>query len=222
MEISTATREQYEEPDGSQSSPPRGLLAWALEEQKKPDRTGKDEISVWWNTIFNRPDAMFRDKDITFNRRPSGKGRFAVRRPEVVTFAPALRDASLPKEAWLVSTSRAQRAAGCKCLVYVRQTGVHDIQKRLAKLLQETGLRVETLHPTVAPDKRSNWMKKYAAKIDVLVTNARLDEVGLNIVMFPTAVFYGLEASFYVLYQAMRRIWSPFVPRSRQVPIEKA
>ncbi len=47
VEMSAAMREQYEELDGSQSSPPRGLFAWALEEQKKPDKTGKGAISVW-------------------------------------------------------------------------------------------------------------------------------------------------------------------------------
>jgi len=41
----------------------------------------------------------------------------------------------------------------------------------------------------------------------MLITNARQVEVGLNLVMFPTAVFFELEVSFYVLYQAMRRIW---------------
>jgi len=214
--MSAAMREQYEELDGSQSKPPRGLLAWALEEQKKPDKTGKGAISVWWNTIFNRPDAMFRDEEVTFSRRLSGKGRFAIRRPEVVTFAPAVRDALLPKEAWLVAICRAQRAAGRKCLVYVRQTGGRDIQERLAKLLQEAGLRVEILRPTIAPDRRFDWMKKHAARIDVLITNPRLVEVGLNLVMFPTAVFFELEASFYVLYQAMRRIWRPFAP----LPVE--
>jgi hypothetical protein len=71
-----------------------------------------------------------------------------------VTFAPAVRDALLPKEAWLVNTCRAQRAAGRKCLVYIRQTGGRDIQERLAKLLQDAGLRVEILRPTIAPDKR--------------------------------------------------------------------
>jgi hypothetical protein len=64
----------------------------------------------------------------------------------------------------------------------------------------------------MGPDKRFDWMKKYAAKIDVLITNARLVEVGLNFVMFSTAVFFELEASFYMLYQVMRRIWRPFAP----------
>ncbi len=160
---------------------------------------------------------MFRDEEVTFNWRLSSKDRFAVRRPEVVTFVPAVRNAILAKEAWQVNTCRAKRATGRKCLVYVRQTGGGDIQERLAKLLQETGLRVEILRPTVAPDKRFDWMKKHAARIDVLITNARLVEVGLNLVMFPTAVFFELEASFYVPYQDMRRIWRPFAPLTVEI-----
>ncbi|MBA4398638.1 MAG: hypothetical protein C0396_02015, partial [Anaerolinea sp.] len=138
LEMSAAMREQYEELDGSQSSPPRGLLRWALEEQKRPDKTGKGAISVWWSTIFNRPNAMFRDDEIAFNRRLKGKGRFALRRREVITEADAIsgnmpKDGvlSLPKEEWLVDFCKTQRRAGRKTLVYVRQTGGRDIAQHL-------------------------------------------------------------------------------------------
>ncbi len=216
MQMSPAMRKQYSQLDGSHSNPPSGLLAWALNEQKQPDKSGKGAISVWWNTIFNRPDAMFRDEVVTFNRRIAGKGRFAIRRPEVIAQAPAIPDRVLPKEAWLMKMCQAQQVAGRKVLVYVRQTGERDIQERLADLLKGAGLRVEIMRPTIAPDRRFDWMKKHAGKLDVLITNARLVEVGLNLVMFPTAVFFEIEPSFYVLYQAMRRIWRPFAP----LPVE--
>ncbi len=216
LDMSPAMRKQYIQLDGSHSSPPSGLLAWALDEQKRPDKSGKGAISVWWNTIFNRPDAMFRDEVVTFNRRITGKGRFAIRRPEVIAQASAVPDRVLPKEDWLVKTCQTQRVAGRKVLVYVRQTGERDIQERLAGLLKNAGLRVEILRPTIAPDRRFDWMKKHAGKLDVLITNARLVEVGLNLVMFPTAVFFEIDPSFYVLYQAMRRIWRPFAP----LPVE--
>ncbi|MBL8080456.1 MAG: hypothetical protein JNM55_20970 [Anaerolineales bacterium] len=216
LQMSPAMRKQYSQLDGSQSSPPSGLLAWALNEQKRPDKSGKGAISVWWNTIFNRPDAMFRDKVVTFNRRIAGKGRFAIRRSEVIAQAPAVSDGVLPKESWLIKVCQAQHLAGRKVLVYVRQTGERDIQERLENLLKGAGLRVEIMRPTIAPDRRFDWMKKHAGKLDVLITNARLVEVGLNLVMFPTAVFYEIEPSFYVLYQAMRRIWRPFAP----LPVE--
>ncbi|MDO9128544.1 MAG: hypothetical protein Q7U34_01630, partial [Anaerolineales bacterium] len=215
LEMSAAMREQYEKLDGSQSSPPRGLLRWALEEQKRPDKTGKGAISVWWSTIFNRPNTMFRDDEIAFNRRLKGKGRFAVRRREVITEASAIAG-NMPKEEWLVDFCKTQRRAGRKTLVYVRQTGGRDIQERLAGLLQATGLRVEILRPNIEPNKRIGWMKRHAANIDVLITNAKLVQVGLNLVMFPTAVFFETDSSFYVLYQAMRRIWRPFAP----LPVE--
>ena len=96
--------------DGSQDSPPSGLLAWALEEQKREDKTGKGAISVWWSTIFNRPNAMFRNEQVVFHRRLKGKGRFAVRRPELVTEADVVSSGLLPKESWLMDTCRAQQA----------------------------------------------------------------------------------------------------------------
>ena len=111
---------------------------------------------------------------------------------------------------------RTERLAGRKSLVFIRQTGERDIQERLAELLRKAGLRELVLRPSVAPNKRIAWLKKRAGSIDVLLANARLVEVGLNLVMFPTAIFYELEANFYVLYQAMRRIWRPFAP----LPVE--
>ena len=75
---------------------------------------------------------------------------------------------------------------------------------------------MEILHPSIAPNKRIDWLKKQAGSVDVLLTNPKLIEVGLNLVMFPTAIFYEIEPSFYVLYQAMRRVWRPFAP----LPVE--
>jgi hypothetical protein len=216
LDMTPAMQAQYAELDGSQDSPPTGLLAWALEEQKREDKTGKGAISVWWSTIFNRPNAMFRSERVVFHRRLKGKGRFAVRRPELITEADAVSESLLPKETWLVDTCRTQRLAGRKSLVFVRQTGERDIQERLAELLQDAGLRVEILRPTIAPNKRIDWLKKRAGAIDVLLTNSKLVEVGLNLIMFPTAIFYEIEPSFYVLYQAMRRVWRPFAP----LPVE--
>jgi hypothetical protein len=102
----------------------------------------------------------------------------------------------LPKEIWLVDTCRGQQLAGRKSLVFVRQTGERDIQERLAELLQKAGPRVEILRLMIAPNKRIDWLKKRAGSIDVLLTNSKLVEAGLNLVMFPTAIFYEIEPSF--------------------------
>ncbi len=217
-EMTLEMRAQYEELDGSpkeRGQAPSGLLAWALEEQKK--ETGKGAIGVWWSTIFNRPNAMFRTDQVTFNRRLSGKGRFAKRSLEIVRDAPVITTAMLPKEEWLVNMAKAQKAAGRKVMVYVRQTGERDIQERLKGLLLAVGLRVEIMKPSLAPNKRIGWLQKNVGKFDILITNPRLVEVGLNLTMLPTAVFFEIDASFYTLYQAMKRIYRPFAPKPVQV-----
>src|SRR5579859_2985369 len=212
LQMTEAMQAQMAEADGS-GSPPQGLFRWALEEQKTP--TGKGAISVWLNTAFNRPDALFRPETVTFNRRLEGRGRFAVRQRETVLELDAVAEAGdlLPKESWLVKACQRERAQGRKMLVYVRQTGERDIQPHLSEVLSQHGLRVSILRPSLAPAKRATWLKTHAESMDVLLTNARLIEVGLNLTMFSTAAFFELEFSLYTAWQAMRRLYRPGAPK---------
>ncbi len=207
LDLTPAMRDQYARADGSAEK--NGLFAWAL--NRMEDEDGKGAISVWLNTALNRPDAMFRGEPVVFRPRVSGRGRFAIRRTEsVATFEPAAAAGEwLPKEEWTARTCLAELQLGRKTLVYVRQTGNRDIQERLAECLKARGLRVGVLRPSLAPEKRASWIKKHATEFDVLLTNARLIEVGLNLTMFSTGVFYELEWSLAIVWQAMRRLFRP-------------
>lgn len=208
--MSRAMEEQYAVADGSLAR--MGLFAWALARMKSDDGLGGGAISVWLNTALNRPDAMFRPETVWFRPRLSGHGRYAVYKEELVKTLPAVvtGDELLPKEQWLVNQCQAERAQGRKVLVYVRQTGEHrDIQGRIERVLETSGLRVGTLSPSIAPAKRGTWIKQNAGKFDVLLTNAKLVEVGLNLTMFSTAIFFEMEWSLYVIWQAMRRLYRP-------------
>jgi len=205
--LTLAMAEQIAEADGSQTEPPSGLLAWALNTQKEAD--GKGAISVWLNTALNRPDVMFRPEQVWFNRRLEGRGKYAVRRKELVAEFAAIDAGILPKEEWLAKTCQAEMQRGRKTLVYVRQTGTRDIQPRLAEILKGHGLRPAILRPTLAPAHRATWIKQNVGKMDVLLTNARLVEVGLNLTMFNTGIFFENEWSLYILWQAMRRLYRP-------------
>lgn len=206
---------QYAVADGSDTDPTSGLFKWAVETQKED--TGKGAISVWLNTALNRPDAMFRAEQVSFNRRHSGRGKWAVRSREAVRFFPKITDAWLPKEQWTAEQCLAELRAGRKTLVYVRQTGERDIQPRLQECLQAHGLRVGILKPSLAPAKRATWLKQHSHEWDVLLTNARLVQVGLNLVMFSTAIFFELEWSLAVIWQAMRRLYRPGAPKPVKV-----
>ena len=208
IKMSAEMKEQYQEADGSAAK--KGLFAWAMDEIKQEDGSGKGAISVWLNTALNRPDAMFREETVRFRRRLRGRGRFAVRQVEEVMRLPAVTKTGwLPKEQWLANTCVAERSQGRKVLVYVRQTGERDIQERLSQLLSSHGLQAEILKPSLSPASRAGWIKRHAEKCDVMISNARLVEVGLNLTSFQTAIFFELEWSLYTLWQAMRRLYRP-------------
>ncbi len=225
LKMTDAMAEQYAAADGSQLDPKDGLFKWAIDEQKRDDGLGKGAISVWLNTALHRPDAMFRPEDVFFNRRYSGRGKWAVRRKEQVTeFGPACNavldnDSGqwlgdwLPKELWTAEKCAEERRAGRKTLVYVKQTGTRDVQPRLKAALEAHGLRAGILKPTIKPENRATWMKRHADEFDCLITNAKLVEVGLNLTMFNTAIFFEIEYSLYVVWQAMRRLYRPGAPK---------
>lgn len=225
LQMTEAMKEQYEDADGSQTDPVSGLLKWALDTQKEEDGTGKGAISVWLNTALHRPDAMFRPEEVWFNRRLRGKGKWAVRQKEHVhSYDPACNAVLdnetgewlgdwLPKEQWAADTCWNERQRGRKTLIYLKQTGKRDIQPRVKAALESRGLRVGILKPSIAPEKRATWMKRHAESFDVLLTNAKLVETGLNLTMFSTAIFFEIEYSLYVVWQAMRRLYRPGAPK---------
>ncbi len=207
LNLSPAMQDQYSQADGSgfDTPLPSSLYAWAITEMKEGTRGA---LSVWLNTALNRPDAMFRDETVTFNRRIAGKGKYALRQEEEVMELPAVEEIS-PKDLWLAERCLAECREGRKTLVFLRQTGKRDVQPHVAQVLQEHGLRVDVLSPAVNPRGRVAWIQKHAPAMDVLLTNARLVKVGLNLRMFSTAIFYEIEWSLAILWQAMRRVYRP-------------
>lgn len=214
LPLSNGMADQYhDQADGSlvgKPYPPESMYEWAIEELK--DGT-KGALSVWLTTALNRVNSMFREEEVWFNRRVAGKGKYATRKPELVTTLPELAEAQVsPKDRWLASRCQAERDEGRKSLVFIRQTGKRDIQPHVAGILQEQGLRVGVLSPAIEPRRRVTWIEKHASQIDVLLTNARLVKVGLNLRMFATAIFFEMEWSLPVVWQAMRRVYRPGAP----------
>jgi hypothetical protein len=112
----------------------------------------------------------------------------------------------LPKENWLAEFCRAEKSRHRRTLVYIRQTGTRDIQDRIESVLRQAGLRAITLYSSVSPRKREAWIEKHD-DADVLITNPRLVQTGLDLVSFSTVVFFEIEYSLYTLWQSLRRVW---------------
>lgn len=113
----------------------------------------------------------------------------------------------LPKELELVKLAKREIEKGRKLLVYVTFTGSRDIRPRLKSILEVKGLRVDVLSEKIEPKKREAWIDRNAHEFDVLISNPELVKVGLDLIQFPTIVFFQAGFNIFTLRQAARRSW---------------
>lgn len=129
---------------------------------------------------------------------------------ELLAHAPALPGNRLyPKERALIDLARRARERGRRTLVYATHTGVRDLTPRLRAVLEGAGLRVVVLKAeTVPAERREEWVAARVREgVDVLVTNPRLVQTGLDLVDFGSVAWMEIDYSVYVLRQASRRSW---------------
>ena len=114
----------------------------------------------------------------------------------------------MPKEEKLLELCLEAKRQGRKTLVYVTFTGTRDISPRIQEILEGAGLKTAVLYSTVPAVSREEWVEERLNEgIDVLITNPKLVETGLDLIAFPEVVFYQTGYSIYTLRQASRRSW---------------
>lgn len=112
-----------------------------------------------------------------------------------------------PKEEKVLELVRQNTANGERVLIYTSWTRT-DSQQKLLKLLQENGYRTEILAPQIATEKREEWVDKRVKNgLQVLITNPRCVETGLDLNAFTTIIFYSMGYNLFTLRQASRRSW---------------
>ena len=112
-----------------------------------------------------------------------------------------------PKEEKTLELVRQKAANGERVLIYTSWIRT-DSQEKLRKLLRENGYRTEILTPQVATEKREEWVDKRVKNgLQVLITNPRCVETGLDLNAFTTIIFYSMGYNLFTLRQASRRSW---------------
>ncbi len=125
---------------------------------------------------------------------------------ELVAFAPPVQG-DMPKERELLQILDNEISKGRKVLVYIQNSNTTDISPRLVKMVEDKGYRVRVLRAGDTEgraEKIDKWVKK---GLDVLICNPKLVETGLDLLSFPSIVFYQCGYSTYTLRQASRRSW---------------
>jgi hypothetical protein len=144
-------------------------------------------LGTYLQALLAWPDACIREETVV-----------DVRTQAVLAHAPALpADRLYPKERALVDLVRRERDRGRRALVYATHTGVRDITSRLRTVLERERCRVAVLKAdTVPAERREEWVGAQVREgLDVLVTNPRLVQTGLDLVDFPSVVWVEVDYS---------------------------
>ena len=139
-----------------------------------------------------------------------GETVFDPRSGDVIVQVPPLSEEKLyPKEKALIDMVAAERLEGRRVLVYATHTGTRDITERMDDILTQHGFRVAVMKAdAVAPERREAWVAdKVQQGIDVMICHPRLVQTGLDLIDFPTLIWYETDYSVYVMRQASRRSW---------------
>ncbi|HEX2909875.1 MAG TPA: DUF6094 domain-containing protein [Chloroflexia bacterium] len=118
-------------------------------------------------------------------------------------------DKRYPKEQALVDLYRQERCSGRRMLVFLANTKSRSVVARVKGVLEEAGAKVAFLNSDrIKPEDREEWVaKQVQAGVDVLLSHPKPIQTGLDLLSFPTLVFWQLQYSTYIMRQASRRSW---------------
>lgn len=153
------------------------------------------------NSLYALPDGARRGEVVI------DKGNYG----NIVASAEPFNKYMLNKEQKLIDLIKEQKKQNKKCAVFLEHTGTRDLTNDLVERLENEDLNVLVLK-SGSPDtnKREHWIKNKLKKdpnIDVLLCNPNLVKTGLDLLDFPTIIFFQTGYNIYTLRQASRRSW---------------
>ena len=122
---------------------------------------------------------------------------------------PELEDRIYPKEKELIDLLKDEKAEGRRCVVYAAYTDTRDITGRLAAMLNNEGIKTRVMKASnPSSSQREEWLEKRVEEgTDAVICNPRLVQTGLDLIHFPTLIWFQPVYSVYTMRQASRRSW---------------
>jgi hypothetical protein len=155
-------------------------------------------LGTYLNSLLCYPDRPFHNEPIIY----PGTDR-VIAQPAALP-----EDRMYGKEQHLLNIVRKELAEGRRCFVYCVYTNTRDITARLKDIMTRNGIRSEILRSQVKPELREEWLReKVDQDIQAIIGNPILVQTGLDLLDFPTIIFYQTGYSIFTLRQASRRSW---------------
>ena len=140
----------------------------------------------------------------------TGETVYEPKEGKLVSAIPPLDEGrKYPKEEALAQIVAREKAEGRRCLVFVSFTKIRDITGRVQEVLEDAGVRAIVMkdqNPSAAD--REKWISRQVmAGAEALICSPRLVQTGLDLIDFPTIIWYQNNYSVYTMRQASRRSW---------------
>ena len=172
----------------------------------KEHRGNQSVMSVALNALLLYPDRPFRLGNLfgwEYDPETQRRERFLIAETQDLD-----ERRVYAKERRLLEEVKAELARGRRCQIYAVYTQKRDVTRRLERILSNEGIRVAVLTTEVPPESREAWYdRQLRAGIQAVICHPKLVQTGLDLIDFPTILFYETGYSIYVLRQASRRSW---------------
>jgi len=169
-------------------------------------RRNPSVMSVALNALLLYPDRPFKLGDLygyEYDPETQRRERFLIAETQNLDEAHVYA-----KERRLVEEVRSELRRGRRCQIYAVYTQKRDVTRRLEGILLNEGIRVALLTTDVPPESRECWYERQLrAGVQAVICHPKLVQTGLDLIDFPTILFYETGYSIYVLRQASRRSW---------------
>ncbi len=163
-------------------------------------RGSKRLLSTYLQTLLSYPDRPFGNEPIV--DRGNEHERVAAIPVELS------RDTIYTKEQRLVELVREELRQKRRVFVFCHFTATKDVTERLKRILTDEGIKTDILKSAVPPENREEWiLEREKEGVECLIAGIKLVETGVDLLAWPTLVFYQCSYSIYSLRQASRRSW---------------
>jgi superfamily II DNA or RNA helicase len=172
----------------------------------KEHKGNRSVLSTMLNALLLYPDHPYGLGTLygtKFDPELGRKVKFVIAQPEDLP-----QDSLQAKERRLIEEIKSELVEGRRCQVYAVYTQKRDVTARLEQILAREGIRTAVLRRNVPTDKREAWYaRKVKDGVQVVIAHPKLVETGLDLLDFPTILFYESGYSLHTLRQAARRSW---------------
>jgi len=178
----------------------------AIRKALKEHRGNRSVMSTMLNTLLLYPDHPYGLGTLygkEFDQELKRNVRFVIAETRDLP-----KEQLYSKERRLIEEIKKELAEGRRCQVFAVYTQKHDVTARLERVLSNEGIRTAVLRASVDTSKREAWYARQIKEgVQVVISHPKLVETGLDLLDFPTIIFYESGYSLHTLRQASRRSW---------------